>query len=145
MDYSAANHQLWNVIIQMGYIAAVLLIAISLRQTVKPIRKTMLPVAVLGGFILLLAKEIGLIDLDENMLSALTYHGIALGFIAMSLRVPSGDARGKGDLTGLKSGAVIVSTYLIQGVTGLLITLGLSYTLLPGMFKAAGLLLPPGR
>ena len=62
MDYSAANHALWNVIIQMGYIAAVILIAICLRQTIKPIRKTMLPVAVLGGFILLIAKEIGLVD-----------------------------------------------------------------------------------
>ena len=88
MDYSAANHALWNVIIQFGYIAAVILIAISLRQTIKPIRKTMLPVAVLGGFILLIAKETGLINLDENLLSALTYHGIALGFIAMSLRTP---------------------------------------------------------
>ena len=40
----------------------------------------------------------------------LVYHGIALGFIAMSLRVPVREAAG-GDLTGLKSGAVIVSTY----------------------------------
>ena len=55
MDYSAANTQLWNAIIQFGYIAAVLLIAIFLRQVIKPIRKTMLPVAVLGGFILLIA------------------------------------------------------------------------------------------
>ena len=54
----------------MGYISAVLLIAISLRQTVKPIRKTMLPVAVLGGFILLIVKAIGLIDLDENLRKA---------------------------------------------------------------------------
>ena len=80
MGYSAATHQLWNVIIQLGYIAAVILIAISLRQTIKPVRKTMLPVAVLGGFILLFAKETGLIELDETLLSALTYHGIALGF-----------------------------------------------------------------
>ena len=59
------------------------------------------------------------------------------------LRVPAEKA-GKGDLTGLKSGAVIVSTYLVQGVTGLLITLMLSYTLMPSMFQAAGLLLPMG-
>ena len=58
MDYSAANHALWNVIIQMGYISSVILIAICLRQTVRPIRKTMLPVAVLGGFILLLVDPL---------------------------------------------------------------------------------------
>ena len=128
----------------MGYIAAVLLIAISLRQTVKPIRKTMLPVAVLGGFILLLAKEIGLIDLDENMLSALTYHGIALGFIAMSLRNPVQREAGDESKVGFRSGAVIVSTYMIQGVTGLIITIGLALTVMPNMFRAAGLLLPMG-
>ena len=131
-------------IIQFGYIAAVFLIAISLRQTVKPIRKTMLPVAVLGGFILLLAKETGLIGLDENLLSALTYHGIALGFIAMSLRTPVQREAGDESKVGFRSGAVIVSTYMIQGVTGLIITIGLALTVMPDMFRAAGLLLPMG-
>ena len=144
MDYSAANTQLWNAIIQFGYIAAVLLIAIFLRQVIKPIRKTMLPVAVLGGFILLIAKEIGIVNLDENLLSALTYHGIALGFIAMSLRNPVKREAGDESKVGFRSGAVIVSTYMIQGVTGLIITIGLALTVMPNMFRAAGLLLPMG-
>ena len=144
MDYSAANHELWNVIIQLGYIAIVILIGNCLRQTVKPIRKTMLPVAVLGGFILLIAKEIGLVHLDEELLSALTYHGIALGFIAMSLRTPVQREDGDESKVGFRSGAVIVSTYMIQGVTGLIITIGLALTVMPNMFRAAGLLLPMG-
>lgn len=144
MDYSAANTQLWNAIIQFGYIAAVLLIAIFLRQVIKPIRKTMLPVAVLGGFILLIAKEIRIVNLDENLLSALTYHGIALGFIAMSLRNPVKREAGDESKVGFRSGAVIVSTYMIQGVTGLIITIGLALTVMPNMFRAAGLLLPMG-
>ena len=144
MDYSAANHELWNVIIQLGYIAIVVLIGNCLRQTVKPVRKTMLPVAVLGGFILLIAKEIGLVHLDEELLSALTYHGIALGFIAMSLRTPVQREDGDESKVGFRSGAVIVSTYMIQGVTGLIITIGLALTVMPNMFRAAGLLLPMG-
>ena len=135
---------MWNAIIQFGYIAAVLLIAIFLRQVIKPIRKTMLPVAVLGGFILLIAKEIGIVNLDENLLSALTYHGIALGFIAMSLRNPVKREAGDESKVGFRSGAVIVSTYMIQGVTGLIITIGLALTVMPNMFRAAGLLLPMG-
>ena len=135
---------MWNAIIQFGYIAAVLLIAIFLRQVIKPIRKTMLPVAVLGGFILLIAKEIGIVNLDENLLSALTYHGIALGFIAMSLRNPVKREAGDERKVGFRSGAVIVSTYMIQGVTGLIITIGLALTVMPNMFRAAGLLLPMG-
>lgn len=144
MDYSAANHALWNVILQFGYIAAVILIAICLRQVIKPIRKTMLPVGVLGGFILLLVKELGIITIDEGMMSALTYHGIALGFIAMSLRNPAQRETGDEKKVGFRSGAVIVSTYMIQGVTGLIITIGLALTVMPGMFRAAGLLLPMG-
>ena len=111
MDYSAANHALWNIIIQMGLIAGAILLANLLRQRVSLIRRSLMPIAVLGGFLLLIVKIIGLVDLDEELLEMLVYHGIALGFIAMSLRVPSAkDLARKGDLTGLKSGAVIVST-----------------------------------
>jgi len=74
----------------------------------------------------------------------LVYHGIALGFIAMSLRVLDKSNETSGNLTGLKSGALIVSTYLVQAITGLIITLGLAFTVKPDMFKAAGLLLPMG-
>ena len=144
MDYSAANHALWNIIVQLGLIAGAVLLANFLRQRFRFIRKSLMPIAVLAGFLLLAAKYTGLVRLDTELLEMLVYHGIALGFIAMSLRVPPEKTRGGGNLTGLKSGAIIVSTYMVQGVTGLLITLGLGYTLMPGLFKAAGLLLPMG-
>ena len=143
MDYSAANHALWSIIIQFGLLAAAILFANFLRQRLPFIRKSLMPVAVLGGFLLLLAKYLGIAPVDQDLMEMLVYHGIALGFIAMSLRVPA-EKTGNGNLTGLKSGAVIVSTYLVQGVTGLLVTLMLSYTLMPSMFQAAGLLLPMG-
>ena len=144
MDYSAANHALWNVIVQLGLLAGAILLANLLRQRLSFIRKSMLPVAVLAGFLLLFAKIIGLVKIDQTMMEMLVYHGIALGFIAMSLRVPPEKDKGKNDLTGLKSGAVIVSSYLVQGVTGLLITLLLSFTVMPNLFQASGLLLPMG-
>ena len=138
MDYSAANHALWNVIVQFGLLAGAILLANLLRQKLSFIRKSMLPVAVLAGFLLLFAKIIGLVNIDQPLMEMLVYHGIALGFIAMSLRVPAEKDKGRSDLTGLKSGAVIVSSYLVQGVTGLLITL------MPNLFQASGLLLPMG-
>ena len=144
MDYSAANTALWGVIIQLGLIAAAILIAGLLRSRIPFIRKSMMPVAVLGGFLLLIVKQTGLVKLDNNILETLVYHGIALGFIAMSLRVPTPDQNKAAKLTGLKSGALIVSTYMVQGVVGLIITIGLSLTVMPGLFKAAGLLLPMG-
>ena len=144
MDYSAANQGLWGFIIQLGLIAGAILLAQLLRQKVSLIRKSLMPVAVLAGFLLLIAKYAGLVKLDGAIMETLVYHGIALGFIAMSLRVPAQKQSAGGDLTGLKSGAVIVSTYLVQGITGLIITLFLAYTFMPGLFKAAGLLLPMG-
>ena len=143
MDYSAANTSVWNVIIQFGYIAGVVLFCNFIRRKYSFIKKSMMPVAVMAGFIILLSKYIGIVKINHDFMEILTYHGIALGFIAMSLRVPEALSEAKKG-TGFKSGAVIVSTYMVQGVTGLIITILLGYTFMPNMFKAAGLLLPMG-
>ncbi len=144
MDYSAANAALWNPIMQIGLIAVIILLANLLRRRIPFIRNTMLPVAVLGGFLLLVLKLVGIVHLDLPFLETLTYHGIAIGFIALSLRVPENTAEMKRDRVGLKSGAVIVGSYMIQAAAGLVITLALSYTVMPDLFKAAGILLPMG-
>ena len=143
MDYSAANISLWNGVIQLGYIAASILLCNRLRNRVEFIRRGMMPVAVMAGFILMLLKNFGVVHLDDNFMEFLTYHGIALGFIAMSLRTVD-RAANKDERSALKSGIVIVSTYMVQAVTGLVITIGLGYTIMPGLFKAAGILLPMG-
>ena len=144
MDFSAANTALWNIVIQLGMIAGAILLANFLRQKIAFIRGSLMPTAVLAGFILLILKHLGLIPIDNDFLEILVYHCIALGFIAMSLRVTKKVHASSGDLTGLKSGALIVSTYLVQAVTGLVITLLLAFTVKPDLFKAAGILLPMG-
>ena len=144
MDYSAANTTLWSPIVQIGMIAVMVIIANILRRKIPFIRHTMLPTAVLGGFLLLALKLLGWIDLSLTAMETLTYHGIAIGFIALSLRVPEKTAEDKGNLVGLKSGAVIVGSYMIQGVIGLVISLLLSYTVKPDLFRACGVLLPMG-
>ncbi len=143
MDYSAANSSLWNIIIQLGLIAGAILVANMLRNRVQLIRKAMMPVAVMAGFLLLILKYTGLIHIDSSIMEILVYHGIALGFIAMSLRVPDRSANRK-DRAALKSGAIIVSTYMVQAIIGLAISLLLGFTIMPGLFKASGLLLPMG-
>ncbi len=144
MDYSSANVSVWNIIIQFGIIAVVILLSNLLRRKVRFVRDSLLPTAVLGGFILLVVRSAGLITIDVAFMEILIYHGIALGFIAMSLRVPSRTAEEKGQLTGLKSGAIIVGSYLLQAIAGFAVTITLAYTFMPGMFKAAGILLPMG-
>ena len=144
MDYSASNSFIWNPIVQSGILAATILLANLVRKNVGFIRKLMMPTAVLGGFILLILKITGLISIDLRFMEAVTYHCIAIGFIATSLRIPSKTEEDKGNLVGLRSGAVIVGSYMIQAVTGLVISILLAYTVMPGLFKASGILLPMG-
>jgi len=144
VDYSAANASLWNIIIQLGFIAGAILLGGFLRNNISFIRKSMMPISVVGGFILLILKCCGIITLDAEMLEMIVYHCIALGFIAMSLRVTSGKKSEAGRLAGLKSGAIIVGAYLVQAVSGLVITITLAYTFMPKLFKASGILLPMG-
>ncbi|MDO5111735.1 MAG: hypothetical protein Q4E65_05490 [Clostridia bacterium] len=143
MDYSSANVSLWKLIIQLGVIAAAVLVSNGLRRKLAFVRKSLMPTAVIAGFLLLLLRTTGVLQLDTAMLEMLTYHGLAIGFIAMSLRIPRGNEKAK-DLVAPKSGMIIVCCYLIQGIAGLLITLFLAYTFMPGLFKAAGVLLPMG-
>ena len=144
MDYSANNIALWKSIIQLAIIAGVLLVAHFLRRGIPFIRKSLMPTAVLAGFILLILKALGILVPDTEFMEWLTYHGIAIGFIAMSLKVPDRTGSEKGSLVGLKSGAIIVGSYMIQGITGLVVSLILAKTLVPNLFPASGLLLPMG-
>ena len=144
MDYSASNTALWNVVIQFGMIAGALLLSNILKRKLGFVRKTLLPTAVLAGFILLGLKIAGVITPDAQFFEYLTYHGIAIGFIAMSLRVPERTEDDKKHRVGLKSGAIIASSYMIQGATGLIITVLLSLTVFKGLFPASGILLPMG-
>ena len=139
MDYSAANTGLWNVFVYLGIIAGLLLVGSILNRKVALVRKSLLPVSALAGFLLLVLRNVGWLRVPKDMLEMITYHGIALGFIALSLRTTKESLGGR---HAMKSGALIVSTYLVQGLAGLAISVVLALTVMPGLFKAAGLLLP---
>ena len=141
MDFSAANTGLWSPLIQMGIIAMLILVANILRRKVSFIRNSLMPTAVLAGFMMLLLKMLDIVPINTNFLEGITYHAIALGFIASSLRVPE-KGNGEGVLHASKNGALIVSTYLVQALTGLVVSIGLAYTIMPNLFKASGILLP---
>ena len=145
MDFSAANTALWNIVVQLGILSCAVIVSTMLARKIPGLRRFALPTSVLAGFLLLALRSFGVIRMDLELLEMLTYHGIAIGFIAMSLRVPKPDEnRDDGAMTGAKSGALIVSTYLVQALMGLAITLLLGVLFMPGLFKASGILLPMG-
>ena len=144
MDFSSANTALWSFLLQLGVIAGVLLLANLLRRKLPFIKNTLMPTAVLAGFLLLIIRMCGVNLVTTETLEVITYHGIALGFIALSLRTPTAEERNADRLSAPKSGALIVSCYTMQGAIGLMIALALAYTVLPGFFMASGILLPMG-
>jgi ESS family glutamate:Na+ symporter len=144
MDFSNVNTALWDFILQMGMIAAIMITANIIRRKVPVIKKILMPTAVLAGFITLLLRTLNIVKLDVRLMEMVTYHTIALGFIALTLIIPKKETNYSRAFTGAKSGALIVSSYLIQGITGLAVSIGLACTIRLDLFKAAGILLPMG-
>lgn len=147
MDFSSSNTELWQIIVQGGILCVLVLLGNVLRRKVPILRRSLLPTAVIGGFAGLLLKQTGLLPLDNVFLESVNYHMIAIGFIALGLRIPrreKGQRKTAAVRDGTRTGLFIVSNYLIQGVLGLLIMIALAATFMPGLFRAGGLLLPMG-
>lgn len=147
MDFSADNHAIWDGVVQFGWICLILLSGNVLRRKIKWLRNALLPTSVIAGFIGLLLVQNNVLTFSTSLLDGITYHTIAIGFIALGLRIPrlkEAKAHEGPSHDGTKTGMLIVSNYLIQGVLGLLIMIALAATFLPDTFRAAGLLLPMG-
>lgn len=77
-----------------------------------------------------------------SVLEIITYHALALGFIATAFKPDGAKLTKKRSLEVFDTGVTTVSTYLLQGSIGLAITILIPS--LVGGFKAAGLILPFG-
>ncbi len=147
MDFTASNTSLWNGLIQIGLLSLMMLAGNLLRRKIKPLRRSLLPTAVIGGFVALLMRHLGWLPLDKVFLESMTYHMTGIGFIALGLRAPARSERDRSKelaRDGLNSGALIVSNYLLQGMIGIVVMVLLSITAMPDLFKAGGLILPMG-
>ena len=91
MDYSAANSALWNILIQFGILAAAIIVANILRRKITFFRKSLMPTAVLAGFLLLILRSVGVLRLDNSLLEMTTYHSMADGWYFV---LPDGWATG---------------------------------------------------
>ncbi len=143
MEITAQNMELWGGVVQFGILSLLLLCTNILRTKIKAVRSLLMPTAVLAGFILLALRSTDILNINVELLETLTYHGLGLGFIAMSLRVKNkNEMESSTGFLPVKNGAVIVSTYLVQALIGLLISIILSFTFMPNLFRASGILLP---
>lgn len=145
MDFSESS--VWTGFIQFGVLCLILLAANTLRRYVPFLRKSLLPTAVIGGLIALAFRSAGLASLfDTRFLNMITYHFMAIGFIALSLKTSygKGEIKRQASKDAFNSGLLIVGSYLLQALIGFSITILLALTIMPDLFKASGLLLPLG-
>ena len=157
MDFSEYN--VWSFILLLSLLLGSLLLANMLKRKIGFIRKSLIPTSVLGGLILLivsivyqaatktLGQEKTIFDLQifggngSKVLEMITYHCLALGFIASSLKTSKEKITGKRVKEVFNTGVQTVSTYLIQAIFGMIVTIACALWIFPDLLPASGILL----
>ena len=150
------DFSVWGFLNLCAVLLLSLLLANGLKRSVKFLQRSLIPTSVLAGLLLLLISSVyrritgtALFDTaffggnGMNALEIITYHALALGFIASTFRSNSSVLSKKRRNEILNTGATTVASYLIQAVFGLLITI-IASKIMKDFFVAAGLLLPFG-
>lgn len=150
------DYSVWSGFNLIAVLLASLLAANILRRCVGFLRNSLIPASVLGGGILILIVGVykaftGDILFDTeffggsgtNDLEVITYHTLALGFIASAFKPSKTKLTKKRTVEIFNTGVTTVSTYLLQAVFGLGISI-VAAMLVSGFFPAAGILLPFG-
>ncbi len=150
------DSSVWGFFNLLAVLLMSLLAANIIKKSIKPLRESLIPVSVLGGGILIIVEGIynfftgdAMFDTaffgsnGTEMLEIITYHTLALGFIASTFK--SSDAKLTKERTAeiFNTGVTTVATYLLQAVVGFGITIVASF-IIKDFFAAAGILLPFG-
>ena len=142
--------QVWSIICQIGLLLLFLLFGNFIRRIVPFLRKGNVPSALIGG-LLLLCLDLFLVrvcNVPENMfvnkrlMQIVTYHALAIGFGAMSLKIAKKGSKGS-FFKAVQNGAITGGTYMLQAVLGIALSL-IFFACGTGLFYDTGVLLPLG-
>lgn len=130
-DFTMANYgQVWGFLAQFGLLLLFLMAGNILRRTIPFFQKCLVPSALLGGTLMLvvniITKQFGFVMVDNRMMQVITYHCLAIGFAAMSLKTEKSNHKTNGTQV-LEFGALQGGTYMLQAFVGLGITIGLFF------------------
>ncbi len=150
------DFSVWGLFLLVAVLLFSLLLANFLKRTIPILQKTLVPTSVLGGLILLIISSVYEVFTGTPIfnteffggkgisnLELITYHTLALGFIAASLKISDKKMSKKRSVEIFDSGVTTVATYLLQAVLGLGITI-IFALFVTDFFIAAGVLLPFG-
>lgn len=150
------DSEVWGFVLLMCLLLGSLLIANILKRRIPFLKKSLIPNSVLGGITILLVEwiyrlisgnqlfESAVFGANGNdTLEMITYHCLALGFIASSFNTTDGAMSKKRVGEVFNTGVTTVATYLLQGIVAMVITI-IAAKVVEGFFAAAGILLPFG-
>ncbi len=150
------DSDVWGAILLFAVLLGSLLVGNILKKSIALLRKSLIPTSVIGGTVLIIIAAIykgitGDVMFDTAIfcskgtatLEIITYHTLALGFIASSFKSMGGKLTKKRTTEIFNTGVTTVSTYLLQGIVGMAITMIAAF-IITDFFEAAGLLLPFG-
>ena len=134
----------WQWLVQFCILATALLLGNVMRTKIPFLNRSLLPSALLGGLLLLIFKQFPDCReiINKPMMEIVTYHALGLGFVALALKNNKIESKST-PMKVIETGALTASTYAIQGIVGLIISI-LFFFFGKKLFYAAGLLLPMG-
>ena len=126
-DFTLANYDaVWSFLVQFGLLLVFLMLGNILRRKIPLFRKCLIPSALLGGAVLLVVnlvtKKLGFVMLDNRLMQVITYHCLAIGFAAMTLKTEKSTHKTNRAQV-FEFGALQGGTYMLQATVGLGITL----------------------
>ena len=150
-DFTLANYDaVWAFLVQIGLLMMCLMLGNILRRTIPLFRKCLIPSALLGGVLLLttdlVCKRFGIVLVDNRLMQVITYHCLAIGFAAMSLKTEKSTHKTNRAQV-VEFGALQAGTYMLQAFVGMGITLVLFLLTRHGdnvISYVCGLILPLG-
>ncbi len=126
-NFTLANYDaVWAFLVQLGLLMMFLMLGNILRRTIPLFRKCLIPSALLGGGLLLIVNIIGkqfdFSLVDNRLMQVITYHCLAIGFAAMSLKTEKSTHKTNRAQV-VEFGALQGGTYMLQAFIGLVIAL----------------------
>lgn len=126
-DFTLANYDaVWAFLVQLGLLLLFLMLGNIFRRTIPLFRKCLIPSALLGGTLLLIvdiiAKQLGFTLVDNRLMQVITYHCLAIGFAAMTLKTEKSTHKTNRAQI-VEFGALQGGTYMLQAFVGIGITL----------------------
>ena len=148
-DFTMANYDaVWAFLVQLGLLLLFLMLGNILRRKIPLFRNCLIPSALLGGGVLLLVdficKQLNFVLVDNRLMQVITYHCLAIGFAAMSLKTEKSTHKTNRAQV-VEFGALQGGTYMLQAFVGIGITLVLFFITRYGdnvISYISGLILP---